>query len=409
MKILSCFKLLFVSLSRSGAFRCAFILLGFALCPSVLAALPDDGYKAYRGGEWSRAAQIFQMEVKQNYSNSRARYYLADCLARLGQREEARTQYNACLTLNNDPAVVNCCRVALTRMSIADQASGGAVAPLNNIAPYVAPNAALLDPQPYQFTPLTAGRASGNLRSIGDAAGNVAPSAYVEPSEAMDALTALSLIPRDSGLGSVANANGARLDNQYLQNRKQVLDEYCKNLDQLRRDAFERIRTISERAVQDRGSVDRYYYVGNRRFTNSDYFTQVNQITTDSNAQVDEINRQLGASALDIVARARRDIGHLDTTHSSIAEQVNSKGGISKMTSQGTDMYVRNFINFGGDDSDLLPSLRNIQPAAPPLLAVPGKLGAPASAPLKSMRPGPNAGRPPVAKPLPKDAVDVWR
>jgi hypothetical protein len=175
----------------------------------------------------------------------------------------------------------------------------------------------------------------------------------------------------------------------------------------LRRDAFERIRTISERAVQDRGSIERYYYVGNKRITNGDYFTQVNQITTDSNAQVDDINRQLSASALDIVARARRDIGHLDTTHSSIAEQVNSKGGISKMTSQGTGMYVRNFINFGGDDSDLLPSLRNIQPAAPPLLAVPGKLG-PASAPLKSMRPGP-AGRLPVVKPLPKDAVDVWR
>lgn len=404
MKSLSHYKLFLVSLSRSGALQFAFVL-GFALCPPAPAALLDDGYKAYRGGEWSRAAQIFQMEVNQNYANSRARYYMADCLARLGQREEARTQYNMCLTLNNDPAVVSCCRVALTRMAMAE--ANGAAAPLNNISPYVAPNAALLNQQPYQFTPLTAGRASGNLRSIGDAAGNVAPSAYVEPTEAMDGLLALSFIPRDSGLGSVANANGARLDNEYLQNRKQILDGYCKNLDQVRRDSFERIRTISERAVQDRGSIDRYYYVGNKRYTNTDYFTQVNQITTDSNAQVDDINRQLTSSAMDIVARARRDIGHLDTTHSSIAEQVNSKGGISKMTSQGTGMYVRNFINFGGDDSDLLPSQRNVQPvpSQSPLQAVPGKLGA--AAPLRSIAPGPN-GRPPLAKP-PKDAVDVWR
>ena len=97
------------------------------------------------------------------------------------------------------------------------------------------------------------------------------------------------------------------------------------------------------------------------------------------------------------------------------------------MTSQGTGMFVRNFIHYGGDDSEpLLPDYRASAQSLPPALkAVPGRL----IPPTESSKPNSPKGnftpagqlRPNALRPLPgslkmpggyrggEDKIDVWR
>lgn len=389
----------------------------------------DDAYQAYRSGKWAAAIPLFDNELRENYSNSRARYYLAECFARTGQTTFALILYQQCISMNNDPAVVSCSRAAIYRLNSAanqaraaeDRFNAPSNAPANASAPAStmlgrSPSAsAPLTSQPsFQFTPLT------GVRTRGD-------NSYDEPKEAMDTLVSLAQIPTSAGLGAVADAHGARLDNQYLSSRKQALDKYCQRLDQLRRDSMERIRVLTEKARSDKADVPTTIVWGSKRISNPDYATIVGQIDSDCKSQVASVNQRLNSEAMEIAALAQREITNLDNSHSSIAEQVNSKGGISKMTSQGTGMFVRNFIHYGGDDSEpLLPDYRASAQSLPPALkAVPGRLiplgessktnsprgnFIPAGQPKpNSLRPLPGRGNVPGGYRGGEDKVDVWR
>ncbi len=87
--------------------------------------------------------------------------------------------------------------------------------------------------------------------------------------------------------------------------------------------------------------------------------------------------------ALDALYQQRRD--SIATTGDSLKGQMNSTVGSNKVSDMGTNMYVRNYVNFGGSEQSQSQSQANrsyLVPAARPpvsLLAVPGRLGQPVS------------------------------
>lgn len=372
-----------------------------AACLGLLpCAAEEDAYNLYRSGNWQKAAKLFQEAVSRNYCDSRARYYLGDCYLHMGQTGLAAQQFTVCLSIGNDPAVLVCSRNALTKLGF-NFGGGAAVVPPVSRGPAnnpfdrqsVVPSAPLLSQSGFQFTPII-----------------IQSSGYVEPKGTMDQLVGLSVLPAGSGIGQVAGAQGQRLDDQYLSRRKDILLRYENQLDQARRDASEQIRSTNDRAARDKSSVDRYIYYGNKRVANPDYSSQINQITQDAQNQVDSINLKLNADAMQILAGAQHELGQLDDTHANIVSQVNSKGGISKMTSIGTGMYVRNFINFGGDDSTS-DSVSGPGSRTAAVTAAPQSLMAPPAMSLKSgaRGVGQKLEKRVIKESREKDEINVWK
>jgi hypothetical protein len=96
---------------------------------------------------------------------------------------------------------------------------------------------------------------------------------------------------------------------------------------------------------------------------------------------VDQVRKDF--LALDALYRARRD--SIATTGDSLKKQMNSTVGSNKVSDKGTTMYVRNYVNFGGVDQS--QGSLTVPAMAPPasLMAIPGRLGHPASRrPLRS-------------------------
>lgn len=93
--------------------------------------------------------------------------------------------------------------------------------------------------------------------------------------------------------------------------------------------------------------------------------------------KIDALSTQVVKDCLALDSQYQVRLGSIVSSGEGLKKQMNSTVGSNKVSGNGTTMYVRNYVNFGGVDQS--PSSLIVPAAAPPasLLAVPGRLAPP--------------------------------
>lgn len=122
----------------------------------------------------------------------------------------------------------------------------------------------------------------------------------------------------------------------------------------------------------DLGSVVKYPAGTRQDGSNREYERTIQSLKVAFATKVDNITLQLAKDCLTFENAHSRRMSELATSKDSLKTQMNSQVGSNKVVSTGTNMYVRNYVNFGGIDPASQQKLTG--PAAIELKASPGKI-----------------------------------
>jgi hypothetical protein len=105
--------------------------------------------------------------------------------------------------------------------------------------------------------------------------------------------------------------------------------------------------TIDKQMALDIENVPKYIYVGDRRYPNSNYKTDVDLIKTEAARKIEELTARQKSDYQALNERFDKRIEEYMESHQGIRDALKSAKGNMQLTPHGTDMYVRNYMNFG--------------------------------------------------------------
>lgn len=131
--------------------------------------------------------------------------------------------------------------------------------------------------------------------------------------------------------------------------------EYQSNLDNQRKNELKGLAsrlnaqaaTIEKQMALDIENVPKYIYVGNKRYANSDYKTDVDLIKLEAARKLEELTARQKLDCQALNERFDKRIEEYKESHQGIRDALKSAKGNMQLTPHGTDMYVRNYMNFG--------------------------------------------------------------
>jgi hypothetical protein len=129
---------------------------------------------------------------------------------------------------------------------------------------------------------------------------------------------------------------------------------------------------LRRQLTDDLGSVVKYPAGTRQDGSNREYERTIRALKVAFATKVDNITLQLAKDCRSFETAHTRRMSELATSKDSLKTQMNSQVGSNKVVSTGTNMYVRNYVNFGGIDPASQQRLTG--PAAIELKASPGKL-----------------------------------
>ncbi len=255
----------------------AFTALFIGLFLPAMAGEYEDAVGLYKSGRISEATSILQSVISKNPADLKARYYLANAYASLGQRNKAIEQYNYCAN----------------------------AAPGTKMEEYC-------------------------LRAMG-----------------MQNLKSNSLPSLQQPMKELQRDTESKVDMQARQ--------YIANLESQRKTEQRalslkinaQIDTINKQMALDVENVPRYIYMGNKVYSNRDYQTDVKKIKLDAERRISDLTSGENSEMQKLNERFDKRLEEFSESHDGIRTALKSSKGNMQLTPHGTDMYVRNYMNFG--------------------------------------------------------------
>ncbi|MDX2106051.1 MAG: hypothetical protein SFY67_06575 [Candidatus Melainabacteria bacterium] len=105
--------------------------------------------------------------------------------------------------------------------------------------------------------------------------------------------------------------------------------------------------TINRQMALDIDNVPRYIFVGNKRYSNPDYKSDVDSIKLEAARKLDDIANRRNADLESLNQRFDKRLEEYMESRDGIRNALKSANGNMQLTPHGTDMYVRNYMNFG--------------------------------------------------------------
>lgn len=237
----------------------------------------EDAVSFYKSGKISEAASILQSVIRKNPADLKARYYLANAYASLGQRNKAIEQYSYCASAAPGTKMEEYCLRAMGMQ---------------------------------------------NLKS------NSLPSLQ-QPMKDLQRDT-------ESKVDMQAREYVANLESQ-RKNEQRVLSQKINA----------QIDTINRQMALDVDNVPRYIYIGNKVYSNRDYQTDVKRIKLDAERRISQLTSGEDSEMQKLNERFDKRLEEFVESHDGILTALKSAKGNMQLTPHGTDMYVRNYMNFG--------------------------------------------------------------
>ncbi|CAN5477973.1 hypothetical protein BH11CYA1_BH11CYA1_11870 [soil metagenome] len=193
----------------------------------------------------------------------------------------------------------------------------------------------------------------------------------------------------NSGNSSYVNSYGNSPANSYANSGRQPvgldlqLSELSARVEASLKEASSEKDLLAKRQIEygntqlkaDIASVPRYYYTSSgKRYENPEYSGIVQSLRDSFERKVSMINEQLARDHIQLNSFYDRRQADLRDSCDSLKSQINSTTGSVQLTSQGTGMYVRNYINYGGVDAQPHYSVPIVTKPQPELTAVAAKL-----------------------------------
>ncbi|MBX9941753.1 MAG: tetratricopeptide repeat protein [Candidatus Obscuribacterales bacterium] len=258
----------------------------------------------YEAGNYRLAYVKFREAAVIDPYNPRLRYYLGNCLIKLGCLDDAVASFRACLSLNPDLEVSSKAWNALEQIHSARQSKNfRELQPAVNLAKPV-PDFMSTEPP---------------------------PALSRELKEALERL-------RLSRTARINDINATYLGQRSI---------------------------VEKNLVKDIAQVPSYIYFGGKRIPNPDREIIVAELKAQSEARLQKISEE---NAKDLAREKLYFDGEetkLKESGENLRRQYASKGGENKAVSLGSGLFVRNYVNFGGAFEESMPS--SVGTAAPPL------------------------------------------
>lgn len=105
--------------------------------------------------------------------------------------------------------------------------------------------------------------------------------------------------------------------------------------------------TINRQMALDIDNVPRYIYVGDKRYSNPDYKSDVDAIKLEAARRLDEVTKRRDSDLETLNQRFDKRLEEYMESRDGIHNALRSAKGNMQLTPHGTDMYVRNYMNFG--------------------------------------------------------------
>jgi len=253
------------------------LMAGLSFFAPAHSAEYEDGVGFFKSGKMQEAASALQIAVKKNPSDLKARYYLANTYASLGQRQKAVEQYSYCANAAPGTKMEEFCLKAMGMQNLKSNS-------LNSLQ------------QPQK-----------DLQRETETKVDMQAKEYVSSVEAQ----------RKSELNSLSRRINAQVD------------------------------TINKQMQLDIDSVPKYIYVGNKRYPNTDYASDVDRIKYNAAGRISDLTNRQNSDLAQLNERFDKRLEEYLESHDGIRTALKSAKGNMQLTPHGTDMYVRNYMNFG--------------------------------------------------------------
>lgn len=168
------------------------------------------------------------------------------------------------------------------------------------------------------------------------------------------------------------------LDQQYSTMQLKALRDYAAMLDARITLVKNQIVFLRRQLSDDLATVVKYAAHTRPDGSNREYERSILNLKSQFETKVDNIVTQLSKDCLVFEEAHARKMAELATSKNSLKTQMNSQVGNSKVVSHGTNMYVRNYVNFGGVEEPqrmIVPAAQTVGSSElKQLKAIPGKL-----------------------------------
>jgi tetratricopeptide (TPR) repeat protein len=268
MKVSAHAFLAFTALFMGSLFICAL---------SVEAGEYEDAVGLYKSGKIAEAANSLQSVINKNPSDLKARYYLANAYASLGQRNKAIEQYNYCANAAPGTKMEEYCQRAMGMQNLKSNSLPGLKQPMKDLQ--------------------------------------------------RDTESKVEMQAKEYR----ANLEAQRKNEQRFLSRK--IDA--------------QVDTIRRQMTLDVDNVPRYIFVGNKAYSNRDYQTDVSKIKLDAARRISDLTSGEDSEMQKLNDRFDKKLEEFSESHDGIRTALKSAKGNMQLTPHGTDMYVRNYMNFG--------------------------------------------------------------
>jgi tetratricopeptide (TPR) repeat protein len=350
-------------------FSLAVVLLSVlaGLCSGTVSGAAESSVSAqkfkqavgyYEQGQYARAIELLQAVLLAEPANAQAHYYYGNCLAQDGQYSAANFEYRA--GYQYSPASSNLRKYCLAGIN---NTAGRSTRRVENDK--AASSEAVGDKTAVKTDDKTS-VSGGNLTNKDKANGDTASGAAGKGGAAAAVKAALPTRHLDQHFDQVRS----ELEQERLSKiavKQKELDRFVSGLQaQMREDIYLVPRTM----------------FASGEYPNPEYNNTVQRIRRDAEEKIKirKIDFEDEFRKINDFYAAKLEV--LLGSHRNLKTQIGATAGASQVVPSNTNMYLRNYVNFGGTDEAPI-----VRPAAEPLMAVPGSL---------------HKGRPPLPKTLPK-------
>lgn len=288
---------------------------------------------SYNSGAYVLALRQSLAAIAVDKNDVTAHYYAGNCYLRLGRNDDATKEYSACLNLQKDGPVAEHARTALE--SLARTTQSGTVTAAGTRgggAGNQQQGSAISSPPSLKQAPQTSGEAVSEK--------NARPSASVGAKVGNNAGQTNEPQQLDSG----------RIKRETFEKKMELTSSEVTALKHKQRVAEEAIKRINDEVERALEGIPKMVPTGRRgeMEENEDYTREASSLRKDADKKIAPIRQELQAARERLRAQTESAKSAVDSQESHLKSQLNAaETGSSRLTPQGTGMYVRNFVNFG--------------------------------------------------------------
>ncbi|MBY0549383.1 MAG: hypothetical protein K2W95_19055 [Candidatus Obscuribacterales bacterium] len=328
--------------------RVGLVLICLVASPGVAFAGTElqTAIASYNSGAYALALKHSLAAIAVDKNDVTAHYYAGNCYLRLGRNDDATKEYSACLSLQKDGPVAEHARTALESLARTTQSGTVTAAGVRGGgAGNQQQGSAISGPPSLKPAPQTSG---------------VPPSLSAKPSlSATEAPAGVPNTPSNSGGAKVGNSvshtnepqqlDSGRIKRETFEKKMEMTSSEVTTLKHKQRLAEEAIKRINEGVDHALEGIPKMVPTGKRgeMEENEDYTHAESALRKDADKKIEVIRRDLQSYRERLKAETESAKSAVDMHESNLKSQLNVGSSNSRLTPQGTGVYVRNYVNFG--------------------------------------------------------------